>query len=295
MEKLNTSRINLMLKCNRAHFLRYEIGIETTSQGQALRFGSAFHRALAARATGSDYQAALAAGIGPTQDLNELDIAILAGLLCGYYDHYKTDPIKELHPEVELSAKMDGNRSFHFWATLDGLATLNDSRLALVEHKTTSESLDSDSGYWDALKFNAQVIGYVDIARENDWPLDTVIYDVVKKPTIRQKQTETVMDFAMRLKDDTRTRPEFYYARREVPVLDADIAEYKAMRDCVARQITAARIQQKRYDKPSHAWPRCVGRFTCSNCEYSSFCLQGIEASREQIPSGFKLRADNSH
>ena len=113
---------------------------------------------------------------------------------------------------------------------------------------------------------------------------------MIKKPSIRQKQAETIDQYAARLLKDVAERPDFYYTRREVAVLDSDVMEFRAMRDCVARQIQNAREEQNRYEKPEFAWPRNCGRFTCQGCEFSLPCLQGISISHENIPSGFRLK-----
>jgi len=333
METLSPSRITKMLKCNRSHYLAYEIGLQQIETAQALRFGSAFHRALAARATGAGFDAALVAGIGECADINELDVVILSALLAGYYARYADETIVKLFPEVQIEIAMPYNRHFTAIHVVDGLAELRDGRTALVEHKTCSESLADDSDYWQSLRFQVQPLAYVSAAREKGWDVSTLLWDAIRKPSIAPKQIlildeagkkivldaagnrvfkkdgepresgdtekgyvvqsaeETPEQFGERLAADIAERPEFYYARRELAILQDTLDEFKAMRDCVARQIVSCRKEQARYEKPENAWPRNVGKFSCQTCDFSSFCLQNISASRTAIPSGFKVKS----
>src|SRR5690606_36744924 len=135
-------------------------------------------------------------------------------------------------------------------------------RLAIVETKTTADSIAPDSDYWLRLRFNGQLMQYVLAARTFGWDISTVIYDVVRKPAIEPRQIplldaegrkvvldangervlkkdgspresgdkekgytlqtriETPEEFSDRLYQDTLARPDFYFARREVPILE---------------------------------------------------------------------------
>lgn len=332
MQTLSPSRINCMLSCNRHHFWRYEIGLVPVTESQPYRFGKAMHGALAAKAHGSDFDTALAVGIGETEKLEEIDIAILSALLNGYYTVYADDIIKEMFPEIEIKSPIKYSRDFMGVCILDGLGVLKDNRQMIKETKTTSESLDSGSDFWNTLKYNIQVNAYVDASRLTQWDIQTILYDVIRKPMLKQSQIplldedgkkivkdqvgnrvmldngkprqagdekqgwkletrqETVEEFAVRLRDDVLARPEFYFARREVPVLESDLQEYRGLRDAVARQIVEARRNQSRYELSEFAWPRCVGRWTCNQCDMNSWCLQGIHADADHIPSGMRLK-----
>ena len=51
-ETLSASRMAAFLACPRKHYYQYELGLEREESAPALRFGSAMHRALEARANG---------------------------------------------------------------------------------------------------------------------------------------------------------------------------------------------------------------------------------------------------
>jgi hypothetical protein len=288
-QPLTASRIKTLLHCLRRHYWRYEVGLAAATAGDALRFGSAWHRAMEARWHGDAYEFALAAAVGTRQEIDELQAAILAGLLAAYYGLYAEDPVRELHPEIEFTGLVRYSRDFCSAGKIDGLGTLRDGRVALVEHKTTGESVAPDSDYWLRLRADKQIAQYVLAARELGWDIETVIYDVVRKPAIRQKQNETVPQFADRLAADAKARPEFYFARREVPVIEQDLAEFEAERRQIGRLIAALRREQLRCAKPEHAWPRNLGTMTCAGCEFASFCLQNLSVNPAQPPAGFTV------
>jgi hypothetical protein len=286
-ELLTASRMAALLACPRKHFWRYELGLRRTVDADALRFGSAWHLAMEARWKGADVSAAFAAAVADKTDLDEVQLATLSGMLAGYYTLYASDPIKSVHPEVEFRYPLAGSRTFESAGKIDGLAVMHDGRLALVEHKTAGCDIAPDSDYWLRLRGNAQVMQYVLAARALGWDVALVIYDVARKPSIRQKQEETPDQFGDRLGADTKERPEFYFARREVPILENDLAEFEVQRQVLARQILACRGESRRASRAEHGWPRNVGEMTCKFCDYAGFCLQNTAVNVEQPPAGF--------
>jgi len=257
----------------------------------ALRFGTAWHTAMEARWTGADVEAAFQAAVAEKTDLDEVQLATLSGMLAGYYTFYATDPIKNVHPEVEFRHPLGGSRTFESAGKIDGLAVMHDGRLALVEHKTAGCDIAPDSDYWLRLRGNAQVMQYVLAARALGWDVALVIYDVARKPSIRQKQGESPEQFGDRLGADTQARPEFYFARREVPILEDDLAEFEVQRQVLARQILACRGESRRARRPEHGWPRNVGEMTCKFCDFAGFCLQNMAIDAARPPAGFVVGA----
>ena len=59
----------------------------------------------------------------------------------------------------------------------------------LIEHKTTSDSLDQSSPYWRRLAIDSQVSKYILSARQSgNHEVRTCLYDVCKKPTTKPKR-----------------------------------------------------------------------------------------------------------
>lgn len=291
---LTSSRQDTLLRCPRQHYWAYEVGLRRVSDAAPLRFGSAWHRGLAARWRGMDYDAALAEALPEGVDLDEMQVATIGGLLAGYFHNNRgKEIIATIHPEVEFHHGLNGSRTFEVAGKIDGLGVLFDGRQVLIESKTTSDSLEPDSDYWLRLRFNTQVYQYVLAARDLGWDIQVVIYDVTRKPAIRQKQNETVEEFGQRLADDTVERPEFYFARREVPILEQDLEEFKAHRLTAAQMIMYCRRAEKKMAKREAAWMRNISQFNCRGCAYADFCLQNISINLDRPPAGFQVGDPN--
>lgn len=332
-ELLTASRMNCLLSCPRKHYYRYEVGLRRAVEADALRFGSAWHVAMEARWQGLSINDAFERALGDYQDLDELQVATLSGLLAAYYTRNFDDPIQSVHPEVEFRQPLAGSRTFDCAGKIDGLAVMKDGRLALVEHKTAGYDISPESDYWLRLRGNTQVMQYILAARSLGWDVALVIYDVTRKPMIAPKNipnldaagckivldregnrifkkdgspresadiekgwtvqntVETPEQFADRLAQDAMDRPDFYFARREVPILEDDLAEFEIQRAVQARSILSCRAEGRRALKPEHGWPRNVGEMTCRNCDYAAFCLQNTPVDPAQPPAGFVVGA----
>jgi hypothetical protein len=290
-ERLTASSLATLTGCMRKYYFRYELGLQHTSESSALTFGSAWHRAMEERWKGGDAETALNAAcwLPKTDKLDELQVATLTGLLTGYYKIYDHDPIKELRPEQEFQFPLTGSRSFDVAGKIDGLGIHEDGRPLLLEHKTTSDSLEPDSDYWLRLRCNNQIMQYCHAARTCGHPVELILYDVTRKPSIRQKTKETVEEYGARLTADTLERPTFYFARREVPILDQDLDEFVIQRLELSHLILGLRRASRSTAKPHQAWPRNCSSMTCNYCDFASFCLQNIDVSPASPPAGFTV------
>ena len=286
---LTASRINCFLACPRRHYWRYELGLKPVIGTDALNFGSAWHRAMEARWKGMDIMAAYYAGVADKPEIDEVQLATLSGMLNGYYKLYESDPVKELHAEVEFSTPLPGSRAFDVAGKIDGLAVMHDGRLCLLEHKTAGCDIAPESDYWLRLRGNLQIMQYVLAARALGWDVALVIYDVARKPSIRVKQNETVEQYGERLAADTQERPEFYFARREVPILEDDLAEFQVQRLVLARMILGCQGEARRAKRPEHGFPKNVSEMGCRTCDFAGPCLQGISMDAEHVPAGFVI------
>lgn len=333
-ELITASRINTLLSCFRKHYWRYEVGLRSTSDSDALRFGTAWHTAMEARWKGLEITDAFNLCL-VEKTLDEIQVATLSAMLCGYYKlyEYESETLISIIPEIEFRYPMAGSRTFDCAGKIDGIS---ENGTHLVEHKTTSSDVSPDSDYWLRLRNNVQIMQYVLAGRELGHQIDTIIYDVVRKPVIYPKQinlldengikivhdaqgnraykkdgkpyesgntekglvvqtkVETPEQFSERLFEDTRARPEFYFARREVPVLDNDLNEFIIQRQVLARQILSCRSEGRRASKPEHGWPRNIGETNCKYCEFASFCLQNTAIDINHPPAGFACGGLNS-
>lgn len=202
--------------------------------------------------------------------------------------------------------------TFRSGGKIDGIARLPDGRLALVEHKTCGESIDLNSDYWRRLQMDSQISRYFLAARELGHDVQTTVYDVTRKPAISPKmvfkadraqataaghyfgiklikecpERETPKMYGARLLDDMAKRPEFYFARVEVPRLQSDLDEYHAEAWSIQRTIRQAQLDARQFG--AAAWPRNTAAcLSMGKCPYFDHCKQGA-ISAQNIPQGFR-------
>jgi hypothetical protein len=152
------------------------------------------------------------------------------------------------------------SRSFQIAGKLDVVASYANRRV-LFDHKTTSQDIaDPDAPYWRQLVIEGQVDHYWLLQWLHAEKVDDAVWDVIRKPSISPKkitkaeiksvvsigeyfgmhvsdadkqafinggERETVAMYEARLIHDCTTeRPDWYFARRSVPRIDAEILEY---------------------------------------------------------------------
>lgn len=235
-------------------------------------------------------------------------------LLHAYLTYYQADGLNVIASERAFDLPLINphtgkeSRIYRLAGKIDRVVQLPDGRLAVLETKTAGVSIDDASDYWARLRLDSQISLYVYAARQLGYDVATVLYDVIRKPEIdlhratppeRRKYTkdgrlyanqrerdETPDEFAERLSEDIAMRPEFYFGRREIPRLEADMAEAQAewwqqakmLRDC----------------QKTNGWFRntnsCLQPFRCT---YAEVCFTGADPS-VSVPAGFKI-VENVH
>lgn len=75
---------------------------------------------------------------------------------------------------------------FYRAGMIDKIVSMPDGRIAILEHKTTGDSIKSDSDYWKQAKMSSQVSFYFQAACDDPAlpSPDTIFYDVIHKPQI---------------------------------------------------------------------------------------------------------------
>jgi len=199
-----------------------------------------------------------------TDDRSLLIVAKCRGLLRGYHARwqdapYVVDAVENLvisdlwNPETGRKS-----RSFRVAGKLD--TTGYSGRRVVMDHKSTSEDIsDPNAPYWRQLVIEGQVSHYSLLEWLNGRKVDEAVWDVMRKPGISPKNVskadatqvavtrcyfgqemsaETLAQlretgrenfemYEARLAHDCTTeRPQWYFQRRTVPRLDADLHEY---------------------------------------------------------------------
>lgn len=135
----------------------------------------------------------------------------------------------------------------------------------------------------------------IDKNGERVWKTSSVPQEsasAAKNWTVRE-HVETPDEFSNRLYEDCLSRPDFYFSRKEVPIFDSDIQEFKTQRVTICQTISFLRSKERQCAKPEHAWPRFVSEDNCKFCSFSSFCLASISPDLNNPPDGFSVRPFN--
>lgn len=329
MDLLTHSRTSVFRACPRKHYLAYEVGIRPDHSATPLRVGSAIHKGLECRSDGKPVAYAILEATRDydtvptwaTPDEWELERETVARLLAGYYWHYESEEMETVQKEqgfvLPLTNPKTGrtSRTFKIAGVMDRIVKLKDGRLTLIETKTTGDDISSDSDYWLHLRLDQQISLYVIAARASGFDVETVLYDVIRKPSIRPKQVtkeaireinfkktychetidpallsfdrETPVMFGARLLSDIAERPGFYFARKEIPRLEADLDEFRYEIWQQAKAIMDARSQGRWYRNAA----------ACENppCPYRQICYSGTPVTPDMDPPSGYVRSSVLH
>lgn len=205
----------------------------------------------------------------------EVEKLMLLTCLIGYYEYWEDDPI-----QVEISEQRFDLRvgRHNLMGKIDHKAVWQ-GQPTIVERKSTSRSLEPDSPYWGTWQRDLQISLYALAS-----PPDTrILLDVWRKPTIKQKKTETPQQYAERLAGDIAERPTHYFARRELSRTEKDLARFRKQLAAVERNIGYAEQTGNWVENESAChdpWP----------CDYRSICYgPGADAiaADKSTPDGF--------
>lgn len=205
--RLTHSQIQTYRGCPRKHQLAYVLGLRRDEEHEALRIGSAIHKALElsdelggftmevvdrATALYNDLINNSTEEWGP--DYYRREREVVYRLLCGYYWRWK-----EMDQQIEVVANEQvfempivnpetGRSSRNFVATgkIDKVVRWN-GKLWVMEHKTRKGpiSIQTDSGakYWKRLRIDHQISMYMLAARSMGHDVHGVLYNVIRKNT----------------------------------------------------------------------------------------------------------------
>jgi RecB family exonuclease len=248
VQLLTHSRLSCFRACPRKHFLRYELGLTPAERSLALRVGSAFHSALEAQDKSEDVTAILEAAVE-----SPFDLALVAAMVNGHTARWANDALQPVASEQQFEMPLvnpETGAPTPIWklaGIVDRIVQMPDGRLALMEYKTTSRDFAPGADYWVRLHMDQQLSIYVIAARALGYQIDTILYDVTRRPAQRplkatpteaRKYTkdgklyanqrdvdETPDEYAARVAADIAERPDHYFARIEIARLDQDLDE----------------------------------------------------------------------
>jgi len=338
-DKLTATRCSTYRRCRKQHYYRYELGLTKSLEAHYFRFGRVFHHGVELWNNGMDAQKAIQTATevyDVCPDAIELykwqiERETVANLLAGYFWQYQNDDIKYLTNEQAFEYPLinpetgAASRTFVLAGKMDAIAQMPDTRLALMERKTTVDDIDPNGKYWLRLRADGQISQYVLAARQLGYNVH-VIYDVARKPSIKPRAVPLLDDAGCKIvldrtgtrifkKDCTprqtastkdgfvlQTRPETpeEYGTRlltdigERPDFYFQRREIPRLEDELEEfqlelwQQGKEIMESRRYGR----WFRDVGKFTCPFCEYEELCLNNITVDADRPPVGFYILDD---
>lgn len=291
--------------CNRRYQIGYVEAIRPRKESTPLRMGSAVHIGIDARAQGMSEDDAIREAqaqyaelpdwIRTEEDINEwqLEVEIVSRLLSGYFWRYSVVEEEIVATEMEFELPIinpetgRATPNYTFAGKIDKIVRRTDGVLVIREHKTTGESIDVTSDYWRRLRLDQQISGYMHAARALGHDVQTVDYDVIRKPSIRPKLVkgvrESIEQFGERLTADIAERPEFYYCRRDLARLDSDLAQFQQELWDTA-QIIHGQVTRNRFPRNTAS---CVRPY---RCQFLDICDRDLT----EVPDGF-VRVEDVH
>lgn len=247
----------------------------------------------------------------------DYEIAKAYALMVGYdavYKDFYTD-FDVIHIEEEFRFPLlnpvtnAASKTFDEGGKIDlVLRRRSNGQLVIVEHKTTGDSIQAGSNYWDRLTMDTQCSKYIIAMMERGHEVGSLIYDVVRKPSSRPRQIPSTDEDGVKIvldghgnrvktKDGKKWResadeklgyvlqsvqetPEQYFERLKTEIL-ADLSAHYAQRqvprldaDLLEYMSDAWSVsQQILHYRRAKIWPRNPSACTMfGTCEFFDLC-----------------------
>lgn len=274
-QRLSHSSIGTQLACLKRYEWAYVHRLEKIDRPIALSLGRAFQRAIELK----DPQAGAEAYARERQTFDQaeadkllVDMAIVYSAASGYLARYPDDD--GIQDEFEYLIRLRNPSSgwpsltFDLYGFADGVIDHGDY-LELIENKFQTRI---DEVSVKRVKLDRQVgLEAYALWRITGKPVRVIRYRITKKPSIRQKQGESIEEFVERLKADYAERPEFYFHEEttfrdpsDLLVIEAELWDWaEQRRDAEHRGFFA------RNTGACHDW---------GGCPYLDLCVHGNQA-----------------
>lgn len=241
-DHLSYSAISTLLACQRRWGFKYAERLELIAKPLALSMGKAFHHGL----EHADPVAGANVLDRPTDDQADYDRllkdkAIVACAVKAYLDRWGHEGNREVEYRIRLRSPYTGaySRTYDLLGYADGV-TDHGSYLELHEDKLRG-TIDKESVRRVALDRQVALESYA-LWRITGKPVRVIRYRFVRKPSIKQRQGETVGAFIERLEADyVERRDDFYLHEEQTFRSDADLLQTEAELWEWAEQLRSAR------------------------------------------------------
>lgn len=238
------SSIEAFLACREQFALSYIEGWTPRGFSVPLEFGTMFHLML--EKTGTDTPARIARDVtqsyhdarkktlnGDSFESFQQTLASVQAIFPLYCEYWTEDDAKVKWLDREHIFKLthefedcEGQiRTVPLTGMRDGDYVTKNGGVGLFETKTKS-TID-DTAVQDALRADLQTMMYLySLWKEKGKYPAEITYNVVRRPQLRKKDNETHQQFGERISDDIQSRPDWYFRRYRVTVVDGDIQSF---------------------------------------------------------------------
>lgn len=197
--------------------------------------------------------------------------AITVGMVKGYAEQYLDKDLKQweiIEPESAFRVAVDsGKNPWEYRGKIDMVIKIRKTKaIAIVEHKTAGRL---DANYVAKLPLDSQILGYCSGKRKEGVNVSEVIYNVTKKPQIRQRQNESLNQFYKRVEDEYISNPGIYFYREQLAFNPADLDRFDKELERFVGEIDRCADAQYFYQNTSHCTSMGV-------CPFMKLCLDGV-------------------
>jgi hypothetical protein len=262
---LSKSMLETFMTCREQCRVYYLQGIRSNVRSSAAEFGVIFHQLLEVwskneKSKRGKFSTRVASTVKEVseefldseeytkKELVEVaeNLAVASSVFMEYAEHYQEDQkdwvlreqwlqgtvtleVNLLFPRFEYRGWDQEKVSIDFpiGGILDGLyrvQTKKREEYTIFDTKTKGQIVESDLD--ELLAYDLQMFLYYQLAKQKlGFAPHSVEYDVVRRPQLRQKQSETHEEYCTRIREDIVSRREHYFIRRNNPVLPR---EYEA-------------------------------------------------------------------
>lgn len=248
--KISASKVKCYKACKRAYYFRYVEELVPVETAQPLVDGSSYHAMIEHMYNDGEFEVDIE---------NNPKISAMAKA----YEKYIYPKFYVENAEQEFEYKLTKNVTLV--GRFDGIAEDG----LVVEHKTTSADVDDEYIY--NLQWDEQILTYMLASGKNE-----MYYTVCKKPTIRQKQTETAEEYYERCcewyADDTDKKIRVIKVTRNEKEVQGHKTALKYIAKCMENDEI---LSEEECYKDELVYYRNCSQCTAygRKCEYASICL----------------------
>ena len=225
---LTYSALATFRNCPRKYKNRFEDHVKSVEKEHALYFGQVIHQALTLFYRNNRNLKPVYEYIEQAFSDSKSDRFLAMVMLTAYAERYTQEDWEVIGLDVEFTGeirnpKTNGrSQTFIMAGKANGIVRLNDE-LYLLEHRTASSQEEIDT---DKLWADTQSALYCHYLRQNGYPIVGVIYNVLLKSRIQQKQGETEQEFAVRYEElAAKNKSGKTTAKRQLPETDEEFFE----------------------------------------------------------------------